>query len=143
MLPISTENAPAAVGPYSQAIAVNGLLFVSGQLPIDPKSGEFNSDNMIGQMEQCMANIQAIAIAAGTSIARTVKTTILLTDISQFAQINEVYGRFFTSPYPARACYEVSALPRGARVRTLALLSRISHPAGTLSSRYPDGCLPV
>jgi 2-iminobutanoate/2-iminopropanoate deaminase len=123
MSPIATENAPAAVGPYSQAIQSNGLLFVSGQLPIDPKTGEFNSDDVLLQMRQCLANIEAIAIAAGTSLARTVKTTVLLTDLSRFGEINEVYGKAFAAPFPARACFEVSALPKGAKVEVEAVIA--------------------
>lgn len=122
MSAVSTEKAPAAVGPYSQAYRANGLLFVSGQLPIDPSTGAFNSEDPIQQMQQCLANIAAIAEAAGTSLSKTVKTTILLTDLSQFAEINEVYGKAFNEPYPARACYEVSALPKGAKVEVEAVI---------------------
>src|SRR5690606_32282088 len=107
---------------YSQAYRANGLLFVSGQLPIDPSTGAFNSEDPIQQMQQCLANIAAIAEAAGTSLSKTVKTTILLTDLSQFAEINEVYGKAFSEPYPARACYEVSALPKGAKVEVEAVI---------------------
>jgi 2-iminobutanoate/2-iminopropanoate deaminase len=90
MLAIATQNAPAAVGPYSQAVRTGGLLFVSGQLPIDPKTGEI-PDDMLDQMLLCLQNIEAIA-AAGTSLAKTVKTTVLVTDLSRFSEFNEVYG---------------------------------------------------
>lgn len=120
---VQTDKAPAAVGPYSQAYKAGGLLFVSGQIPIDPATGAFNSDDAVEQIRQCIANISAIAEAAGTSLDRTVKTTVLLTDLSTFAAINDVYGRAFKEPYPARACYEVSALPRGAKVEIEAVIA--------------------
>lgn len=119
---ITTDKAPAAVGPYSQAVVAGGLLFVSGQLPINPRTGEL-PDDMLQQMHQCLENIEAIAIAAGTSIARTVKTTVLVTDLSRFSEFNEIYGKAFNAPYPARACYEVSALPRGAKVEIEAVIA--------------------
>ncbi|AAB91850.1 conserved putative endoribonuclease L-PSP protein (plasmid) [Sinorhizobium fredii NGR234] len=121
--PISTNDAPGAVGPYSQAIKVGDLLFVSGQLPIDPATGEFNSANAVEQAEQCLKNLQAIARAAGTDLSKTVKTTVLLTDLGDFADINRVYTGFFSTPYPARACYEVKALPKGAKVEIEAVIS--------------------
>jgi len=122
MTAISTEKAPAAIGPYSQARIAGGLLFVSGQLPIDPATGEFNSQDAVEQMKQCIRNIAAIAEAAGTNLSKTVKTTILLTDLSGFAVINEAYGAFFEAPYPARATFEVSALPKGAKVEVEAVI---------------------
>ncbi len=122
MTAISTEKAPAAIGPYSQARIAGGLLFVSGQLPIDPATGEFVSQDAVEQMKQCIRNIAAIAEAAGTSLSKTVKTTILLTELSGFAAINEAYGAFFEAPYPARATLEVSALPKGAKVEVEAVI---------------------
>ncbi|MFN8683153.1 RidA family protein [Paracoccus sp. P2] len=120
---IRTQNAPGAVGPFSQAIQVGNLLFVSGQLPIDPTTGEFASDDAVAQAEQCLQNLTAIAEAAGTDLSKTVKTTVLLTDLGKFAEINTVYARFFAEPYPARACYEVSALPKGAKVEIEAIIA--------------------
>jgi len=122
---ISTTDAPGAVGPYSQAIKAGGLLFVSGQLPIDPATGEFNSPNAVEQAEQCLMNLQAIAKAAGTELSKTVKTTVLLTDLGDFSDINRTYASFFSTPYPARACYEVKALPKGAKVEIEAVISLI------------------
>ncbi|WDZ80764.1 RidA family protein (plasmid) [Ensifer adhaerens] len=120
---IHTNDAPGAVGPFSQAIKVGNLLFVSGQLPIDPATGEFNSDDAIAQADQCLKNLAAIAAAAGTSLANAVKTTVLLTDLGNFAEINKVYAGFFAKPFPARACYEVSALPKGAKVEIEAVIA--------------------
>jgi len=120
---ISTADAPGAVGPYSQAINTGNLLFVSGQLPIDPATGEFNSDNAVKQAEQCLKNMAAIARQAGTDLSKTVKTTVLLTDLGDFAEVNRVYAEFFSTPFPARACYEVKALPKGAKVEIEAVIA--------------------
>jgi len=120
---ISTADAPGAVGPYSQAIKTGNLLFVSGQLPIDPATGEFNSDNAVKQAEQCLKNMTAIAKAAGTDLSKTVKTTVLLTDLGDFVEVNRVYAEFFSEPFPARACYEVKALPKGAKVEIEAIIA--------------------
>jgi 2-iminobutanoate/2-iminopropanoate deaminase len=120
---ISTTDAPGAVGPFSQAIKVGNLLFVSGQLPIDPATGEFNSSDAVAQAEQCLKNVAAIAKAAGTDLSNAVKTTVLLTDLGHFAEVNRVYAGFFTKPYPARACYEVKALPKGAQVEIEAVIA--------------------
>ncbi|MBB5537545.1 RidA family protein [Rhizobium giardinii] len=122
---VSTIDAPGAVGPYSQAIKVGGLLFVSGQLPIDPATGEFNSADAVAQAEQCLKNLAVIARAAGTELSKTVKTTVLLTDLSDFSEVNRVYAGFFSPPYPARACYEVKALPKGAKVEIEAVIASI------------------
>jgi len=120
---IDTPQAPAAIGPYSQAIAKDGFLFVSGQLPLDPTTGEIIGANAEQQIEQGLKNMSAIAEAAGTSLSKTVKTTVLLTDLGEFAAVNEVYGQFFHEPYPARACYQVVALPKGARVEVEAVIA--------------------
>lgn len=123
MYEVKTERAPEAVGPYAQARRAGDLIFVSGQLPIDPATGIFNSEDAAQQARQSLKNIKAIAEAAGTDIASTVKTTIFLTDLSTFAAVNEVYAGFFEAPYPARACIEVSALPKGAKVEIEAVIA--------------------
>ncbi|EOH4915772.1 RidA family protein [Pseudomonas aeruginosa] len=120
---ISSPNAPSAVGPYSQAIRTGDLLFVSGQLPIVPATGQFCSDDAVMQARQCLENIAAIAHQAGTALTNTVKTTVMLTDLSEFAPVNEVYAEFFSEPCPARACYEVKALPKGAKVEIEAIIA--------------------
>lgn len=120
---VDTPHAPGAVGPFSQAIRVGNLLFVSGQLPIDPNTGEFVSEDAVKQAEQCLKNLAAIAEAAGTDLTKTVKTTVLLTDLNHFAAINAVYSGFFAQPYPARACYQVVALPKGAQVEIEAVIA--------------------
>ncbi|MFW0757201.1 Rid family detoxifying hydrolase [Pseudomonas sp. H11T01] len=120
---ISSLDAPQAVGPYSQAIRIGNLLFVSGQLPIMPATGQFCSDDAVKQTRQCLENIAVIARQAGTTLTNTVKTTVLVTDLSEFAQVNGAYGEFFSAPYPARACYEVKALPKGAKVEIEAVIA--------------------
>ncbi|WP_413657943.1 RidA family protein [Paraburkholderia phenoliruptrix] len=123
MKKIQTAQAPAAIGPYSQAIANNGFLFVSGQIPLDPKTGDVVGSTAAQQIEQCLKNMTAIVEAAGTSLRKTVKTTVLLTDLGEFAAVNDVYSQFFAEPFPARACYQVVALPKGVRVEVEALIS--------------------
>ena len=119
---IDTSKAPAAVGPFSQAIQSGNLLFVSGQLPVDPATGQLAAEDSVGQLHQCMKNIIAIAEAAGTDLAHAVKVTVLLTDIAEFDAINAVYKTYFAAPYPARLCYQVSALPKAARVEVDAVI---------------------
>jgi 2-iminobutanoate/2-iminopropanoate deaminase len=114
---IETAAAPAAIGPYSQAVRVGDLLFVSGQLPIDPATGEFAGPGVREEAVQSLENARAILAAAGSSMERVVKTTVLLTDIADFAIVNEAYAEAFTGAVlPARAAYQVAALPKGARV---------------------------
>lgn len=113
---ISTPAAPAAIGPYSQGVAAGNTVYVSGQLPIDPATGEFPGDDIASQTRQSLKNLLAILETNGMSMADVVKTTVLLADIAEFAQMNGVYAEFFTEPYPARAAFQVAALPRGARV---------------------------
>ncbi len=110
---IHTEKAPAAVGPYSQAVAVNGMLYTSGQIALDPSTGELVGSTIREQAEQVMKNLMAVLEAAGTKPENTVKTLCFLTDIKDFAEFNEVYAKYFTEK-PARSCVEVSALPKGA-----------------------------
>lgn len=123
MKAISTADAPQAIGPYSQGVVYNDTLFVSGQLPIDPQTGSFPSDDPVEQARQCLTNIAAIAKAAGTDMAHCVKTTVLVRDLSRFAQINEVYATFFKEFFPARATFEVSALPKDAQVEIEAVFA--------------------
>ena len=110
---IHTDKAPAAVGPYSQAIAANGMLYTSGQIPLDPQTGAITGQHIIEQAEQVMKNLMAVLEAAGTNAGKVVKTLCFLTDMNDFAAFNEVYARYFTEK-PARSCVEVSALPKGA-----------------------------
>ena len=110
---IHTDKAPAAVGPYSQAIAANGMLYTSGQIPLDPQTGAITGKNIKEQAEQVMKNLMAVLEAAGTNAGKVVKTLCFLTDMNDFASFNEVYARYFTEK-PARSCVEVSALPKGA-----------------------------
>ncbi|MBO7654226.1 MAG: RidA family protein [Kiritimatiellae bacterium] len=109
---ISTSDAPAAVGPYSQAVAAGQLVFVSGQIPVDPVTGGIPS-GIEAQTEQALANLRAILAAGGVGIDRVTKVTLFLADIADFPVVNKVYARFFAEPYPARSCVAVSALPKG------------------------------
>lgn len=113
---ISTAKAPAAIGPYSQAIAVGGLLFVSGQIPLDPATGAMVEGGIEAQTVRVLENLKAIVEAAGTSLASAVKTTVYITDIGDFGKVNEIYGSYFTENPPARVCVEVSNLPKGALI---------------------------
>ena len=117
MKAISTSNAPAAIGPYSQAVDSGaGLVFLSGQLPIDPATGAFPEGGIQAQTSQSLRNVQAILAAAGLSLANVVKTTVFLSDMGDFAAMNEVYATFFAEPFPARSAVAVKALPKGALV---------------------------
>lgn len=118
---ISTENAPAAIGPYSQAIEAKGTIYVSGQLPVDPKTGEFASDEIKGQTKQSLTNIKSILEEAGYSMGDVVKATVYLKNIGDFADMNAVYAEFFSEPFPARAAFEVAALPKNALVEIEAI----------------------
>lgn len=113
---ISTANAPAAIGPYSQAIKVGELVFVSGQLPIDPATGAFAEGGIKELTRQSLTNMKAILEEAGTSMANVVKTTVFLADMNDFAAMNEVYAEFFAAPFPARSAVAVKTLPKGALV---------------------------
>jgi len=121
---ISTANAPAAIGPYSQAVKAGQTLYISGQLPIDPATGTFAAVDIKGQTEQSLRNLGAILEQAGYSFADVVKTTVLLSDISNFAPMNEVYARFFEGECPARAAFAVRDLPKGALVEIEAVAWR-------------------
>ena len=113
---IHTENAPAAIGPYSQAIQAGNTIYVSGQLPIDPATGAFAGDDITSQTRQSLTNMKNILIKAGTDMSAVVKTTVLLADIADFAAMNAVYAEFFSAPYPARAACQVACLPKNALV---------------------------
>lgn len=113
---ISTPNAPAAIGPYSQGIQAGSTLFVSGQLPIDPATGAFAGEDIASQTRQSLTNIKNILAAAGASMNDVVKTTVMLKSIGDFAAMNAVYAEFFAEPFPARAAYQVAALPKDALV---------------------------
>jgi len=113
---VATEAAPAAIGPYSQGVAAGDLLFVSGQLPIDPESGELVTGSIGDMTHQIFKNIQAVAQAAGADLSRVVKTTVFLKDMNDFAEMNEVYAQYFDTPLPARSAVQVAALPKGADV---------------------------
>ena len=116
MSPIATPSAPAAVGPYSQAIDTGALVFVSGQLPIDPATGAFAPGGVQEQTRQSLTNAQAILAAAGLGLGNVVKTTVFLADMGDFAAMNEVYAQFFAAPYPARSAVAVKTLPKGALI---------------------------
>jgi len=113
---IQTENAPAAIGPYSQAIKAGGFVFVSGQIPIDPRTGEFVSGGIAEQTERVLQNLGAVLEAAGSGLDQVVKTTVFLADMKEFSGMNEVYTKFFSGPPPARATVAAAGLPRDARV---------------------------
>ena len=113
---ISTPNAPGAIGPYSQAVKAGGFLYVSGQLPIDPATGSFAGEDVTAQTRQSLTNIKAIVDAAGMSLTDVVKVNVFLKDMGDFADMNAVYGEFFTENFPARAAVEVARLPKDALV---------------------------
>lgn len=125
MKPIHTEKAPAAIGPYSQAVdSGHGLVFVSGQLPIDPATGAFPEGGIKEQTRQSLLNTQAILEAAGLTLANVVKTTVFLADMGDFAAMNEVYATFFSAPFPARCAFAVKTLPKGALVEIESIAAR-------------------
>ncbi len=113
---IQTGAAPQAIGPYSQAISANGFVFASGQIPIDPSTGQFVGGGIAEQTEQVLRNLAAVLEAAGSGLDRVVKTTVFLADMEEFVAMNEVYGRFFNNEPPARATVQAARLPRDARV---------------------------
>lgn len=108
---IKTDKAPAAIGPYSQAIEINGLVFASGQIPVDPATGEIPTD-VTAQAEQAFTNLANLLEAAGSSMEKVIKTTVFIKDMNDFGAINEVYAAHFPAPYPARSCVEVARLPK-------------------------------
>ena len=122
--PIHTNNAPAAIGPYSQAVQTGNMLFVSGQIPIDPATGAFAGEDIATQTRQSLTNISNILAAAGYTMNDVVKTTVLLAEIADFAAMNAVYAEFFTENKPARAAFAVKDLPRGALVEIEAIAAK-------------------
>lgn len=111
---IKTDHAPAAIGPYSQAVVSGNLLFTSGQLPIDPATGKIPEGSIAEKAHRVFQNLEAIAAAAGTTLDKAVKTTVFLADIANFQAVNHVYAEYFNEPYPARSAFQVAALPLGA-----------------------------
>ena len=120
---IQTANAPSAIGTYSQAVVHNGVLYTSGQIPIDPKSGKMLENDFSKQTHQVFKNLQAIAIASGTSLQNTLKLNIFVQDLSYFNTLNDIMSEYFEQPYPARAAIEVAGLPKDAMVEMDAIIS--------------------
>ncbi|MGZ5358728.1 MAG: Rid family detoxifying hydrolase [Solirubrobacterales bacterium] len=120
---VDAEGAPAAIGPYSHAVAAGGLLFCSGQVPLDPDSGELVGETPAEQATQCLRNLEAVCAAGGTGLGRAVRMTIYTTELERFAEINEAYGAFFEDNPPARAVVGVAALPKGALVEIDAVVA--------------------
>lgn len=118
---IQTNQAPAAIGPYSQAVRVGNLVFTSGQLPVNPATGELVTGDIQEETRQCLENVKAILEAAGTSLENAVKLTVFIKDMDQFGKINEVYGTYFPKDKPARSCVEVARLPKDANVEIEAI----------------------
>lgn len=118
---ISTSSAPAAIGPYSQAIKASGFVFTAGQIPLDPATGNVVEGGITEQSERVMQSLQAVLVAGGTSMANVVKTTCFLADLNDFAAFNDVYGRYFSEPYPGRSTVQAAKLPRGVMVEVEAV----------------------
>ncbi len=118
---VHTDGAPAALGPYSQAIVAGGFVYTAGQIPLDPDSGELVEGGVEVQAERVLENLGAILTAAGSSFSKVVKTTVFLSDMDDYAAVNEVYARYFREPYPARSAVEVARLPRGVRLEIEAI----------------------
>ena len=121
-IPVNTDNAPAAIGTYSQAIRHNNTVYISGQIPLDPQSGEI-VDGIDAQIVQVFENLKAVAEAAGSDLSQALKVTVFLTDLGNFAKVNEVMEQYFSKPYPARAAVEVAGLPKDAMVEADAVLA--------------------
>lgn len=120
---INTKNAPAAIGPYSQAIKVNGMLFCSGQIPLNSETGKLVDGDISAQTKQVMSNLKAVLVEAGGDLSNIVKTTILLKDLEDFKVVNEIYGSYFKDPFPARATFEVARLPMDSNIEIEAVAS--------------------
>lgn len=113
---VHTDKAPAAIGPYSQAVKANGMVFLSGQIPLDPATGELVKGDIGQQTERVMKNLEAVLAASGSSLGKVVKTTVYLADLADYAGMNEVYGKFFVKEPPARAAVQAGGLPKDARL---------------------------
>lgn len=137
---ISTIKAPAAIGPYSQAVCTNGIIVTSGQLPIDPAAGKIVAEGIQDQTEQCFKNLEAILEEADLTVDNIIKTTVYLADIKDFAAMNEIYARHITSDYPARSAFQVAALPMGALVEIEALCCRGEIPTVEFLDGRDGGC---
>lgn len=133
--PITSDKAPKAIGCYSPALCLNGLVLLSGQLPINPASGKIEAEDAGSQTRQSMENIGALLEAADLTFADVVRTTIYLADINDFAAVNEVYGEFVKEPYPVRSCFQVAALPMGAKVEIEVTCAR-----GTIAPEECESC---
>ena len=120
---IESPNAPAAIGPYSQAVVAGGLLFTSGALPIDPATGAMVQGSVVDRAHRVFKNLAAIAKEAGTSLDNAVKVTVYLADIADFKAVNDVYGEYFTQPFPARSAFQVAALPLGSDIEVEAIIN--------------------
>lgn len=121
---ISTKNAPAAIGPYSQAIEVGNLIFTSGMIPIDPESGELVTGSVEAQAEQALTNLKNLVEASGASMEDVVKTVVFISDMDHFGKINEIYEKYFTAPYPARSCVQVARLPKDVAIEIEAVVEK-------------------
>ena len=119
---ISTKNAPAAIGPYSQAIEVNGMLYTSGMIPINPATGELVTGSVEAQAEQALTNLKSLIEASGSSMDKVVKTVVFIKDMNDFAKINGIYEKYFTAPFPARSCVEVARLPKDVAIEVEAIV---------------------
>ena len=121
---ISTDKAPAAIGPYSQAIEVNGMVYTSGVIPINPATGELVNGTAAEQAEQAIGNLKNLLEAAGSSMEKVVKTVVFIKDMNEFGAINEVYAKYFSAPYPARSCVEVARLPKDVAIEIEAIATK-------------------
>ena len=121
---ISTDKAPAAIGPYSQAIEINGLIFTSGVIPIVPSTGELVNGGIEEQAEQALSNLAALIQASGAKLEHTIKTTVYIKNMDDFTKINEIYAKYFTSDFPARSCVEVARLPKDVLIEIEAMVEK-------------------
>ena len=121
---IATDKAPAAIGPYSQAVKAGGMVYVSGQIPLDPATGKLVEGDICAQAEQCCKNVVALLESQGLTTAHVVKTTVFIADMNDFPKVNEVYKKYFSEPFPARSCVAIKSLPLGAQVEVEAIAAR-------------------